>query len=75
MLSRRSKHETSEWGFDEEIEQTERLTGIWEAHADMHQGTAFGETIASIARGYRLQLEALRQDQANPGPPAGLRGA
>lgn len=49
------------WSADEELQRMERLTEIWESHADMHQGTAYGAAITNVARGYRLQLEAVRQ--------------
>jgi hypothetical protein len=52
------------WGLDDEIEQAERMVEIWERQADKHQGTPFGETIEGVARGYKLQLDALRESRA-----------
>jgi hypothetical protein len=56
------------WGLDDELQWTERLTEMWESHADMHQGTAYGEAITKVARGYRLQLEALCAARETSGP-------
>lgn len=58
------------WGLDEELEQTERMTELWERHAELHHGTAYGEAITKVARGYRLQLEALREAREMCGPDA-----
>ena len=48
------------WQLDLEIEQTQRLLKVWQAHALFHGGNALGEAIESIASGYERQLDNLK---------------
>jgi hypothetical protein len=53
------------WQIDQEIEQTARLLQVWETQAQLHRDTAFGEIINTVASGYAIQLQHLRQARAS----------
>jgi hypothetical protein len=66
MAQEASAYELAEaWQLDQEIEQTARLLQVWETQAQMHRDTAFGEIIDTIASGYAIQLQHLRQARAS----------
>ena len=51
------------WGFEQELEQLERMALHWQKQADASAASASRELIESIARGYALQLAALRKTE------------
>jgi hypothetical protein len=53
------------WQLDQEIEQTVRLLQVWETQAQLHRDTAFGEIVNTVASGYAIQLQHLRQARAS----------
>lgn len=59
-----NEHDSS-WGLDEEIRRMEELVRHWQAQVDLYEQTASGALIKSIARGYALQLDALRRASAD----------
>jgi hypothetical protein len=52
------------WGLDQEIKQIEHLTKAWRNHADIYSEGDYGALVGSIATGYVLHLELLREARA-----------
>lgn len=62
MLHKSAADEQAEiWQIDVEIEDAMRLLRIWETHAQIHSGTAFGELISDVASGYADRVQSLRR--------------
>jgi hypothetical protein len=52
------------WGLDQEIRQIAHLTKAWRNHADIYCDGDYGALVDSIAAGYALHLEMLREARA-----------